>query len=125
MEDICTNHTEGEGAAKLYNNLFKKRFKIKECPYPCNFLKTTFGNRVAQKDLSFYLKFNRFIKTTKSYYAYGELELLAEFGGYVGLFLGYSVLSLTDAFDKVLHLMFSKFPATILHTPNSNIERTH
>jgi len=35
------------------------------------------------------------------------LELLAEFGGYVGLFLGISVFDLKDVFNTVLQSMFS------------------
>ena len=50
------------------------------------------------------LIFNRFITTTKARYAYRELELLAEFGGYVGLFLGISVFNLREAFGKMVKL---------------------
>ena len=32
----------------------------------------------------------------KAYYAYDELSLIAEIGGYVGLFLGSSVYQITD-----------------------------
>ena len=46
--------------------------------------------------------FNLFTKKTTAHYTYTELELIAEFGGYVGLFLGYSVLSLTGFFDRFL-----------------------
>ena len=35
-------------------------------------------------------------------YSYTELELLAEFGGYVGLFLGLSVFSIHQLFDVVV-----------------------
>ena len=44
------------------------------------------------------LHFNEFTQVINAHYTYTELELLAEFGGYVGLFLGYSVLNLTDVF---------------------------
>ena len=113
MEDICTDQAKGEGVAKLYNSLYTNRFNIKECPYPCTFLKTTFGSKINWAN-TFELTFNRFIKTTKSYYAYRGLELLAEFGGYVGLFLGYSVLGLTDTFDRVLHLLFHRWFSKVI-----------
>ena len=37
------------------------------------------------------LRFKKFIKVSRSRQAYGSLELLAEVGGYVGLFLGISI----------------------------------
>ena len=53
--------------------------------------------------------FNLFTKESIAYLTYTELELIAEFGGYVGLFLGYSVLSLTDVFKKIIHLSYQRF----------------
>ena len=55
--------------------------------------------------LNFY--FDKYVKTTKFYLDYTELELLAEFGGYVGLFLGISVFNLKDVFNAVTQSMFS------------------
>ena len=43
------------------------------------------------------------IKVTSTHLEYTELELLAELGGYVGLFLGISVFHLADAFEKLLN----------------------
>ena len=40
------------------------------------------------------------IKVTEAYYSYTELELIAEFGGYVGLFLGISVFDINQIFSK-------------------------
>ena len=48
------------------------------------------------------LTFENFIKVTTSNYSYTKLELLAEIGGYVGLFLGISVLNLSDVLDFIL-----------------------
>ena len=50
-------------------------------------------------------EFNKFIKTTISRYAYRELEFLAEFGGYVGLFLGISVFHLRELFQGLIHIV--------------------
>ena len=52
------------------------------------------------------LRFQRFIKVSRSRLAYGWLELLAEVGGYVGLFLGVSInqiSSLSKGFFTRLH----------------------
>ena len=39
------------------------------------------------------------IEVQSAFYVYKELSLIAEVGGYVGLFLGYSVYQITDMFD--------------------------
>ena len=46
--------------------------------------------------------FDSLIKSSSSYLAYTGLELMAELGGYVGLFLGVSIFHLKDAFDKLV-----------------------
>ena len=50
-------------------------------------------------------EFNKFIKTTKAQCAYQELEFIAEFGGYVGLFLGISVFHLREVFQTLIHIV--------------------
>ena len=87
----------------LYEKLLAKRFTIEECPYPCTFTRTSIRDKNAQYSQGkTQLVFNNLVKTTQSRYSYRELELLAEFGGYVGLFLGYSVFSITDLMDKFM-----------------------
>ena len=49
--------------------------------------------------------FNKFIKITKARNAYRELEFLAEFGGYVGLFLGISVFHLREVFETLIPII--------------------
>ena len=39
----------------------------------------------------FSMNFQKFIKVSRTHWDYGGLELIAEVGGYVGLFLGVSV----------------------------------
>ena len=41
-------------------------------------------------------KFKENVKVFEAYYTYNELSLIAEIGGYVGLFLGWSVQQLFD-----------------------------
>jgi len=45
---------------------------------------------------------NTKIKVYESYYIYSELSLIAEIGGYVGLFLGISVNQVTNLMDFIL-----------------------
>ena len=90
---------------EFYDEQYFDRFHIKECPYPC---KSTKINMESKMDLEYpvmQFEFNKFIKTTKSRYAYRELEFLAEFGGYVGLFLGISVFHLREVFQTLIHII--------------------
>ena len=110
--NICTNSTKGEEAKRLLLYLLSKRADIKECPYPCTYLKSKIMSTVTSElptTSSLGFTFNLFTKESIAYLTYTELELIAEFGGYVGLFLGYSVLSLTDVFKKIVHLSFQRF----------------
>ena len=102
INNICTNQNQSKHALELYRNLFNKRFAIKECPYPCLFMKVSFRSKTFRNSPGLTLQFNKFIRTTRATHFYGELEMLAEFGGYMGLFLGISVFHLRTTFDKVL-----------------------
>ena len=57
------------------------------------------------------LGFPQLIKETKSYYTYSGLSLIAEIGGYVGLFLGISVNQLINLWDilDILHARIQSF----------------
>ena len=89
----------------MFNDVLYNTIEIKECSYPCQFLMnwitTTSYNDKARRIV---LKFDKYIKVTKSTYGYTELELLAELGGYVGLFLGLSVLDLRLVFKKIFNI---------------------
>ena len=109
---MCTNSTKGKEASKRLLELFGKKADIKECPYPCTYLKSKIVSTSTSENRgtsSFDFNFNLFTKESIAYLTYTELELIAEFGGYVGLFLGYSVLSLTDVFKKIIHLSYQRF----------------
>ena len=108
INNICTNQNQSKHALELYRSLFYKRFTIKECPYPCTFMKVSFRSKTPINSPGLTLKFNKFIRTTRATHFYGELEMLAEFGGYVGLFLGISVYHLRTTFDKVLGLILQQ-----------------
>ena len=105
MNNICYKQDDSNKAMDLYQKLFNKRFTIEECPYPCTFMQSSFRKSASIVD-GLQLKFNKFIKSTKARYAYQELELLAEFGGYVGLFLGISVYNLKEIFGEILTFVF-------------------
>ena len=88
----------------------------KECPYPCQFLKFSLTpvlyrlastHKYYERFIEF--KFDGHIKVTTSSYSYTALELLAELGGYVGLFLGLSVFDLRLAIFKIGNLIMQKY----------------
>ena len=104
--NICTEKEKGIQALKLFKDMMHS--PIKNCSYPCKFLRVlvTPAKSRDSKDLKHQgeikMAFNKFIRVTNAEYSYTELELLAEFGGYVGLFLGMSVFHFSDLFDKIL-----------------------
>ena len=53
----------------------------------------------------FTIIFYQYIKVAEASYSYTELELVAEISGYVGLFLGVSVLDINQIFSKLLNYM--------------------
>ena len=96
---------------KLYRKLVSTGYKTQSCPYPCKFTRTYFRDKTKLKPdhgnpSSLFLRFNTFVKVSKARYSYGGLEILAELGGYVGLFLGISVFHLSDAFQKIVKGFF-------------------
>ena len=113
IDNICTDQNKSIASMKLHKKLVSKSFTIKNCPYPCRFTKTYFRDKTridAELDeenpnpLNLYFIFNKFIKVSKARYVYRELELTAEFGGYVGLFLGISVFHLREVFHRIVRM---------------------
>ena len=110
QSNVCKTEEKAKMVTKMAENLYKQQasFNLTECLYPCAFIKPKFSRNfdidlLPDKTKQMVnMKFPRFIKTTKNYYAYQELEFLAEFGGYVGLFLGVSVLHVSKAIEKML-----------------------
>ena len=49
------------------------------------------------------IHFKENIKVTTGYYLYSELSLIAEIGGYVGLFLGVSINQITNLIEWILN----------------------
>ena len=109
LDHICTDLNKSKKAKALYERFHHKTHQIKNCLYPCKFIKT--GVRPTLKRSNHNttkLNFDKFIKVTKAIYSYTGLELLAEFGGYVGLFLGISVFQASHVVDKILDKLMTK-----------------
>ena len=71
---------------------------IPECPKPCKYLMIDFGRssttEVEWPSSELIIRFRKYIKVSKVSYTYQGLELFAEVGGYLGLFLGISLSQL-------------------------------
>ena len=105
LDNICTEQNKSLEAFEMFLDILLNQKKTK-CPYPCNFLInwiTTAKSRDKTSVDKIMLTFDEYIKVTTSTYGYTELELLAELGGYVGLFLGISVLDLRLVFSKIFN----------------------
>ena len=104
--NICKAPNESLKAKIMEEDLMTQQeiFNITTCPYPCKFINLKLVPTVDENDpaIEFNIKFERFIRLTRSYYNYGELEMIAEFGGYVGLFLGFSFLHIGTAFESIV-----------------------
>ena len=92
-ENICTNETitklvwKDWESMKLYTNCTDR---CKEMSVQATWMK---NKEKQNSEAVFY--FQRRVKVVKSYYAYSGLSLIAEIGGYFGLFLGVSINQIT------------------------------
>ena len=95
-ENICTNETISKQVLEVWSS--KKYFT--NCSDPCKemLVSTTWLKNKDQK-VNYHLQagiyFQHRVKVMKSFYAYSGLSLIAEIGGYFGLFLGVSINQIT------------------------------
>ena len=105
---ICTDSNLSAKALKLYDLYLNKPDTV--CPELCNFLEVSLRTQLSiksneeDKSGTSYMKFSlkNTIKVTNSQFLYNGLTLMAEIGGYVGLFLGISVVHVNDMVRNVL-----------------------
>ena len=79
--------------------------KLVDCPKPCTIYKmqprtTFYDDETGSAFLD--IRFQETTTISTDQYSYTWLNLVAEVGGYVGLFLGYSVYQMTDLLDIFL-----------------------
>ena len=102
--NICTDVNNGKVALDIYRNFsFSDSMNYEECYYPCSYLIVSSKNPAIYSSNSSLgkvtLYFPQLIQETKTQYTYSWLSLIAEIGGYVGLFLGISINQITNLFD--------------------------
>ena len=109
-DKICPDKENGTKVMELYTETFNK-YTAKHCENPCSFILT---KATITKDITHYdttkvynyttvtIYFKEHIKVIEAHYLYSGLSLIAEIGGYVGLFLGISVNQVSVLFNAFL-----------------------
>ena len=104
-DQICKNEGKSIQAYELYDDTINEYST--NCSMPCSFLSSeviTFREYDLSSNQTGELKFDfePVVKVTRGIYLYSELSLIAEIGGYVGLFLGVSFNQITKLTDFLL-----------------------
>lgn len=117
LDNICKDYVNSAFLRDVVNFFCEKTYKsfnIKECPYPCTFLKVNLQSKTLKSIESGFrgtlvkLQFNRFVKITETYVSYTDLSLIGELGGYIGLFLGFSVFGLCQTLSTYFQFLLRK-----------------
>ena len=93
-EKICTNETITKQVYTYWENT---RYYT-NCSDSCRVISVSANSMMRkniQVDSQVRFNFRNSVKVVKSYYAYSSLSLIAEIGGYFGLFLGVSINQIT------------------------------
>ena len=106
---FCTNATLGKQAGILFRrHLWRTgnlREELKECLHPCELMDYRYDITQATMSVSkinglfsskIYISLKPYVMETEAQYTYSFLSMVAELGGYVGLFLGMSFIQLED-----------------------------
>ena len=106
---ICTNSSEAVKALAIGDDIFTDmRLLEKMCPRSCVEVYVFEGEKQEEEKHhqagTLSLQFSQFVKVYKSYWAYEGLEMIAEVGGYVGLFLGVSVNQIKLLFERFFRI---------------------
>ena len=113
--NICKTVANAKLAKEWEDQIMFRNSSLTEvCPKSCLEVYTTIGNKHvvdnSDEDSEYYEKgnltlfFHQFVKVSKAYWEYDGIELMAEIGGYVGLFLGVSVNQIRHLIGKVFKL---------------------
>ena len=101
--NICTQPADAMKAQLLQDKYLYKEPLENECPRSCTNLKSQITSDTTINDGTGYSRINlpEHIQVYESYYTYDGLSMVAEIGGYVGLFLGISVNQIGLLFEKL------------------------
>ena len=104
-DKICTDQNTGSKVMEFYRQIFRNLSN--NCLSPCSFVSTK-GIKIMEQKKNYgyvWMVFKENIKVIEAHHLYSTLSLIAEIGGYVGLFLGVSVNQVStlmnDLIDKI------------------------
>ena len=105
--NVCTNSKEGKVAKSKYQDYI--HLGSGKCLTPCKILDlNTNGRSSANQGMEgkvmLSIDFQKWVKRNQERRLYTSLSLLAEVGGYVGIFLGYSFLNFAESLYNFLNL---------------------
>ena len=107
--EICTEPEKARKAEEIFKEISETNITLANelCPKSCRYLLMSFGSfkddfQDGNSHGYISISFEKFIKVSRSRYSYNALELLAEVGGYVGLFLGVSVNQFSDIIKSMV-----------------------
>ena len=100
--NICLEYNKAYEAVRIFEDITLRNLtKANQlCPKPCQQYTISFTSYKEMSSKYFngamlLIQFPKYIRVSRSYYSYTLLELLAEVGGYVGLFLGVSIIQIS------------------------------
>ena len=108
-DKICDDSKNASKVNDMRKNWYSNHIQAKSgCNKPCSYI-TLRTNTVWEREKRYKTKvkllifFKENIKVTKAYHIYSGLSLIAEIGGYVGLFLGISMNQIGKLLDMFNH----------------------
>ena len=108
-DNICTDKEhlkEAENIRKKYQNARDER-----CPEACTFSDiTVIANTKTVNNSLVLINYAGQVKVIESYFVYDGISLVAEIGGYVGLFLGYSIKQITEITRSIVQFFKKRCP---------------
>ena len=120
---ICTEQSKADMAVDLYNTYFMG--ENHSCPKACTISRIRGSvlyynkNSTARNNSVMYINLAEKVSDYKSYFTYTGLSLVAEIGGYVGLFLGISV----NQFYKMIGAIKTRLRSLVTISPKSRTSR--
>ena len=105
--NICIEENKKDEAKSIFFDITRyNQTKAKKlCPKPCQQYIISFNKEERNISLFFTtieMQFPKYIRVSSSYYSYTILELLAEVGGYFGLFLGVFIIQISGLMEILM-----------------------
>ena len=103
LDNICTDKTKSMIAYDIYRKISLNSSCLKPCTFLSGFSKASNSHEAATlKDRKIMIKLKQLIRKNKAFITYNGSDMFAAIGGYVGLFLGFSIFHISEAFSFVI-----------------------